>query len=39
VERHLKEIEGVGMDELLTLRYEKFRKIGTVIEDGTQKKG
>jgi acetyl-CoA carboxylase carboxyl transferase subunit alpha len=38
VERHLKEIEGVGMDELLTLRYEKFRKMGTVIEDGTNKK-
>ena len=38
VEQHLKEIEGVGIDELLALRYEKFRRMGTVIEGGTNKK-
>lgn len=32
VERHLKEIEKMDIDELLKLRYEKFRKMGTFIE-------
>lgn len=32
VERNLKEIETMDMGELLELRYEKFRKMGTFIE-------
>ncbi|MGB9628695.1 MAG: acetyl-CoA carboxylase carboxyltransferase subunit alpha [Thermodesulfobacteriota bacterium] len=32
VERNLKEIEKMDVDELLKLRYEKFRKMGTFIE-------
>lgn len=34
VERHLKELEGVNIEELLNIRYEKFRKIGIFIDDG-----
>ncbi len=33
VERNLKEIEKMDIDELLTLRYEKFRRMGTFIDD------
>ena len=35
VEQHLRELERVDMDELLKLRYEKFRRMGTFIDDGT----
>jgi len=35
VEQHLKELERVDIEELLKNRYEKFRKIGTFIEDRT----
>ncbi len=34
VERHLKELEGMDEEELLRLRYEKFRKMGAFIDDG-----
>jgi len=34
VERHLQELKGMDRDELLRLRYEKFRKIGIFIERG-----
>ena len=34
VERHLKELEKLSMEELLNLRYEKFRRMGTFIDDG-----
>jgi acetyl-CoA carboxylase carboxyl transferase subunit alpha len=34
VERHLKELEKVGAEELLGLRYEKFRRMGTFLDDG-----
>jgi acetyl-CoA carboxylase carboxyl transferase subunit alpha len=34
VERHLRELEKMNMEELLNLRYEKFRKMGTFIDDG-----
>jgi acetyl-CoA carboxylase carboxyl transferase subunit alpha len=34
VEGHLKELERMDIEELLNLRYEKFRKIGTFIDDG-----
>jgi acetyl-CoA carboxylase carboxyl transferase subunit alpha len=33
-ERHLRELEKISMDELLQMRYEKFRRMGTFIEDG-----
>jgi len=33
LDRHLKEIERVEIDELLKRRYEKFRKMGTFIEE------
>jgi len=36
VERHLVELEKVPMNELLQRRYEKFRKMGTFIEDGRE---
>ena len=36
VERHLRELEKLSTDELLQSRYEKFRKMGTFIEDGIQ---
>ncbi len=35
IERHLRELEGIEIDELLKLRYEKFRKMGAFIEEGT----
>jgi len=34
IERHLRELEKMNMEELLNLRYEKFRKMGTFIDDG-----
>ncbi len=34
VERHLNELEKMNEEELLNLRYEKFRKMGTFIDDG-----
>jgi acetyl-CoA carboxylase carboxyl transferase subunit alpha len=34
VEHHLRELERMDMGELVKLRYEKFRKMGTFIEDG-----
>jgi acetyl-CoA carboxylase carboxyl transferase subunit alpha len=34
VERHLRELERMDTGELLNLRYEKFRKMGTFIDDG-----
>jgi acetyl-CoA carboxylase carboxyl transferase subunit alpha len=34
VERHLKELEKLNTVELLNLRYEKFRRMGTFIDDG-----
>ena len=34
VERHLKELERMKEEELLGLRYEKFRRMGTFIDDG-----
>jgi acetyl-CoA carboxylase carboxyl transferase subunit alpha len=34
VERHLKELEKMDEEELLNLRYEKFRRMGTFIDDG-----
>jgi len=34
VERHLKELEKKELEELLNLRYEKFRRMGTFIDDG-----
>ncbi len=33
VERHLKELEKKEQEELLTLRYEKFRRMGAFIND------
>ena len=36
VEEHLKELERMAIDELLRVRYEKFRKMGIFIEDGTR---
>jgi acetyl-CoA carboxylase carboxyl transferase subunit alpha len=35
VERHLRELEKLGTDELLQARYEKFRKMGSFIEGGS----
>ena len=34
VERHLKELEKMSDEELVSLRYDKFRKMGTFIDDG-----
>jgi acetyl-CoA carboxylase carboxyl transferase subunit alpha len=34
VERHLSELEKMNEEELLSLRYEKFRRMGTFIDDG-----
>jgi acetyl-CoA carboxylase carboxyl transferase subunit alpha len=33
-ERHLRELEKKELEELLNLRYEKFRRMGTFIDDG-----
>jgi acetyl-CoA carboxylase carboxyl transferase subunit alpha len=35
VERHLRELEGMDLEELLRIRYEKFRHMGTFIDDGS----
>jgi acetyl-CoA carboxylase carboxyl transferase subunit alpha len=34
VERHLRELEEMDIEELLRIRYEKFRRMGTFIDDG-----
>ncbi len=34
VERHLRELEKINTEELLILRYDKFRRMGTFIDDG-----
>jgi len=34
VERHLSELEIMNEEELLSLRYEKFRRMGTFTDDG-----
>jgi acetyl-CoA carboxylase carboxyl transferase subunit alpha len=34
IERHLKELEKIDEEKLLTLRYQKFRRMGTFIDDG-----
>jgi acetyl-CoA carboxylase carboxyl transferase subunit alpha len=34
VARHLSDLEKMDLDELLKLRYEKFRKMGSFIEEG-----
>jgi acetyl-CoA carboxylase carboxyl transferase subunit alpha len=34
-ERYLKELEEVDIEELVNTRYEKFRKMGAFIDDGT----
>jgi acetyl-CoA carboxylase carboxyl transferase subunit alpha len=34
IERHLKELEKIDEEELLSLRYKKFRRMGTFIDDG-----
>jgi acetyl-CoA carboxylase carboxyl transferase subunit alpha len=34
IERHLRELEIINMGELLSLRYEKFRRMGAFIDDG-----
>lgn len=34
VGRHLSDLEKMGLDDLLKLRYEKFRKMGSFIDDG-----
>ena len=34
VGRHLRELEEMDIEELLRIRYEKFRRVGTFIDDG-----
>lgn len=34
IERHFIELEKINMEELLSLRYEKFRRMGAFIDDG-----
>jgi acetyl-CoA carboxylase carboxyl transferase subunit alpha len=34
IERHLKELEKIDEEELLSLRYKKFRRMGTFMDDG-----
>jgi len=34
MERHLRELEKMNVEDLLILRYEKFRRMGTFIDDG-----
>jgi acetyl-CoA carboxylase carboxyl transferase subunit alpha len=34
IERHLSQLEKMNLDELLKLRYEKFRRMGSFIDDG-----
>jgi len=33
IDRHLRELEGVSIEELLATRYEKFRKMGLFLEE------
>lgn len=33
IERHLRELEAIPIDELLALRYQKFRKMGVFFEE------
>jgi acetyl-CoA carboxylase carboxyl transferase subunit alpha len=33
IERHLKELEKINEEELLSLRYQKFRRMGTFIDE------
>ena len=35
VERHIKELETLPIEELLKRRYEKFRKMGSFAETGS----
>lgn len=35
-ERHLRELERTDIEELLKMRYEKFRRMGTFIDNGTE---
>jgi len=35
VERHFRELEKINVEELLGLRYEKFRRMGAFIDHGT----
>lgn len=39
VERHLKDLEKMDMEELLRLRYEKFRRMGAFIDEGGKVEG
>ena len=34
IERHLNDLEKMDLDDLLKLRYEKFRKMGSFIDEG-----
>ena len=34
LERHLRELEEMSVEDLLRIRYEKFRKMGSFIDDG-----
>jgi len=34
IERHLEELENLDREELLRLRYEKFRRMGAFVDDG-----
>jgi acetyl-CoA carboxylase carboxyl transferase subunit alpha len=34
MERHLRELEKMNVEDLLILRYEKFRRMGTFIDEG-----
>jgi acetyl-CoA carboxylase carboxyl transferase subunit alpha len=34
IERHLKELENIDEEGLLSLRYQKFRRMGTFVDDG-----
>jgi acetyl-CoA carboxylase carboxyl transferase subunit alpha len=34
MERHLRELEEMDVEDLLRIRYEKFRKMGVFIDDG-----
>ena len=36
VERHFRELEKINVEELLGLRYEKFRRMGAFIDEGTR---
>jgi len=39
IETHLKELESIDIDTLISRRYEKFRKMGSFIDGGEQKEG